>query len=408
LSPNDRIELLSSQLRRAWAYKDSRDNLELQSRDEIIVFSQDENRADLLVPIIERLRVQARAGDPERVVVINGLVPYPGEYPLEGGMRVSDLIRAAGGLSQEAYGLEAEVSRFEIVAGKFSELRRIDVDLAALRRGESIADIMLQPFDTLNIKQVPEWRERQIVEVRGEVLFPGEYVIQKGETVRDVIYRAGGFTEHAFPRGAVFLRVDLKEKEQEQFDRLRERLKADLAAITLQRMNEDAATAEAVAMAESLLDQLVRTEAIGRMVIDLPRIMASDSDSSQNVALKNGDKLLIPDKPHSVTVLGEVNYATSHVFDPMLDRGDYVQRSGGFTTHADKSRIYVVRASGEVLGSSTSAWFASEQQIEVGDTIVVPLDADRIRPLTLWTSIAQIISQVALAAAAANAVGVFN
>lgn len=128
----------------------------------------------------------------------------------------------------------------------------------------------------------------------------------------------------------------------------------------------------------------------------------------EDVILQGGDKLFVPATPQEVTVLGEVHYPTSHLFQSDLSRDTYIKRSGGLTYKADHRRMYVVRANGEVLASSGSGWFGGGQQtIKVGDTIVVPLDADRIRPLAYWTSVSQVIYQLALSAAAFNAVGVF-
>ncbi|MEM9058492.1 MAG: capsule biosynthesis GfcC family protein, partial [Pseudomonadota bacterium] len=105
---------------------------------------------------------------------------------------------------------------------------------------------------------------------------------------------------------------------------------------------------------------------------------------------------------------GEVQYSTSHIYEPELLRDDYISRSGGLTQKADKKRIYVVRANGSVIVQESSRWFgrSSTTPIRPGDTVVVPLDADRMNRLTLWTNVSQIIYQLALAAASANAIGV--
>ena len=106
-----------------------------------------------------------------------------------------------------------------------------------------------------------------------------------------------------------------------------------------------------------------------------------------------------------MTVTGEVFYPTSHLYERGLDRKDYVNMSGGATREADAKHIYVVRADGSV--DAKAPWFEATADIEPGDTIVVPLDVDRIRPLALWTSVSQIIYQLGIAAASANAIGVF-
>ena len=118
--------------------------------------------------------------------------------------------------------------------------------------------------------------------------------------------------------------------------------------------------------------------------------------------MKDGDRIMVPRRAQEVSVVGEVQTMTSHLFREGLSRDDYVALSGGTTQKADKSRIYVVRADGSVIPSG-SAWFGrSGAEIRPGDTIVVPLDAERMRPLPLWIAVTQIIYQMAIAAAAVN------
>lgn len=404
LPPDRRIEILSTRLGHALVHPDSIDNIVLQPRDEIVVFGLNENRAETIKPIIEQLKQQARHGKPERVVTISGNVSYPGEYPIELGMRVADLIRAGGGLGQQAYTLDAELVRYDVIEGRVREVTRQAVNLKAITSSDATHNIELRSFDVLNVKQIPEWRVQQIVDIVGEVKFPGEYVMQRGETLRQVIERAGGFSSHAFKEGAVFTREDLRVKEQTQLDQLRDKLKADLAAISLQQSQEKPENQQAATMAQGLLSQLETAKALGRLVIDLPAIMAGNLE---DVILQNGDKLIVPTTPQEVTVLGEVHYPTSHLYQSDLSQDEYIKRSGGQTYKADRDRMYVVRANGEVR-TAGGGWFGGGRQaIYVGDTIVVPLDAERMRPLVLWTSVTQVLYQLALSAAAFNAVGVF-
>jgi len=340
------------------------------------------------------------------VVTIGGQVAFPGDYPLERGMTVKELLRAGGNLTQQAYRLEAEMIRYQVIENKVRETNRLPLNLAAIINGDEKNDFELRPFDTVNIKQVAEWWDREAVEIKGEVMFPGQYVVEKGETLSELIERVGGFTERAFLEGAILVREDLRAMEQEQLDRLRDRLKGDLASISLQQMQEDARKQEALAMAQGLLSQLETAKAVGRLVIDLEAIV---NGVKTDIVLQDKDRILIPDKPQEVTVLGEVNYPTSHVHDEKLTRDDYINHSGGLTYKADKKRVYVVKSNGQVMSpKANTTWFGKDSQdINVGDTIVVPLDADRIRPLFLWTSVAQIVYQSALAIAAFNSVGVF-
>jgi len=265
--------------------------------------------------------------------------------------------------------------------------------------GDAASDLALQPHDKLTIKRLPEWAEQFIVEVRGEVRFPGSYPIKQGERLSDVLERAGGLTDRAFAGGTVFTREELREREQERIDTLARQLEADVAAATLQRAGEDAKTAEALATARALLPQLKSARATGRLVIDLPELLEEGKGSEYDVVLKGGDKLIVPALSQEVTVIGEVQYPTSHLAERGLDPEDYIDRSGGLTYKADGGRAYVVRANGLVEPASSGWWiFTSEAEVKPGDTIVVPLDVERMRPLTLWSGVTQIVYQIAVAA----------
>jgi protein involved in polysaccharide export with SLBB domain len=142
---------------------------------------------------------------------------------------------------------------------------------------------------------------------------------------------------------------------------------------------------------------------VGRLVIDLQQVLAAQAGGALDVVMRDGDRLLIPKQSQEVTVLGEVQNATSHFYREGTDRDDYIAMSGGFTARADKGRIYVVRANGSVLANESSGWFnRGSVEIRPGDTVVVPLEADRIRPLTLWTTVTQILYNIAVAVAAVN------
>ena len=322
-------------------------------------------------------------------------------------MRISDLIRAGGRLSEEAYTLKAELTRYSVVDGEYRATDISDVDLAAILRGDTAADIILTEHDHLSITRVPEWEDAWSVTLQGEVRFPGEYRIRRGETLREVLERAGGLTDQAFPEGAIFLRESLRQREQEQIDTLANRMEADLISLSLSSL--ETTGSQALATGENLLTQLRDTEAVGRLVIDLEHLASGDAryDLARSVELRSGDKLLVPKQSQEVTVIGETQLNTLHLYREGLTRDDYIELSGGLTRRADKKLIYVVRASGAVVSSRGSRWLGrgGSSEIRPGDTIVVPLETDRIRPLTFWGSVTQILYQAAIAVAAIQTFG---
>jgi polysaccharide biosynthesis/export protein len=406
--PEERIEVISADLPRALAARGSAADPELRPRDEITVFNLSTNRDRILEPILRDLELQATPDKPEQIVSIDGRVKAPGRYPLEPTMHVSDLIRAGGSLEDSAYRGQAELTRYEVVDGNARQTGFFIVDLAAIRRGDRGADLQLKPYDKLIVKPIAQWEEPGSIQLAGEVRFPGTYPIHQGETLYSVLQRAGGLTNIAFADGAVFIREELKKREKEQLELLTNRLQSDLASLSLEAVASSAASntgggggasaTEGLAIGQQLIAQLRNTKPVGRLVIDVNRILKGPAGVTGDVLLKDGDKLVIPKKTQEITILGEVQSPTSHVFEPGLTRNDYIAKSGGTTQKADKKRIYVVRANGDVISGERSGWFRRSQSVDMhpGDTIVVPLDTERIRTLPLLQAVTTIIYNLAI------------
>jgi polysaccharide biosynthesis/export protein len=400
--PTRRLAFHSVDLVQALQRKGSDDDLLLEPRDQIFVFDLETGRDRLMEPLLRELRLQSTRDQPTSQVTVAGRVNAPGSYPLEPGMRVSDLIRAGGSLNEAAYGGRAELTRNTINGGERRSTDLVEIDLAKAIAGDPAADVELEPFDALIVKELPLWGAQEYVEVQGEVRFPGRYPIQRGETLKSVVARAGGVNELAFAQGTVFTRATLKDRERKQLDELTRRMQIDLAQVSLMAAQEGAGNAaQALAVGQQLLANLREAEPVGRLVINLDRSIDAPSGGSQDIVLKDGDQLLVPRVTQEVTVIGEVQSPTSHLYSAGLGREDYVELSGGLTQRADKSRIYVVRADGSVV-SAGSSWFGGGGDIQAGDTIVVPLDAERMRALPLWTAVTTIIYNLAVAVAAVN------
>ncbi|HKQ13591.1 MAG TPA: SLBB domain-containing protein [Steroidobacteraceae bacterium] len=404
LPPDRRVRIFSANLERALSDPNSAQNFELAPRDQIYVFDLESGRDRIIEPLMRELRMQSRIDQPTLEVSVAGRIKVPGKYPLEPGMRVSDLLRAGGSLDEAAYGGQAELTRYEVTNGESRQADLIKIDLAQVLAGDPAADLPLKPFDYLVIKEVPLWASQEEVEIRGEVRFPGRYPIHRGETLRSVMERAGGLTDLAFVGGAVFTREELKEREKKQLQTLATRMESDVAQYSLmvaQETGKDASSA--LTIGQSLLTNIRNATPVGRLVIDLQRSMSAQPGSEQDVVLKDGDRLLVPRVMQEVTVVGEVQSATSHLYRAELSRDDYIAMSGGLTPRADDDRIYVVRADGSVVVRGGNAWFSGGSvDIKNGDTIVAPLDTERMRPLPFWTAVTTIIYNLAIAAAAVN------
>ncbi|URQ87976.1 SLBB domain-containing protein [Pseudoalteromonas sp. SCSIO 43088] len=370
------------------------DDEELLETKDYAVFS----RFNLLKPIISKLKQQATVTMAMQLVEINGHVTYPGVYPLTVNGEVNDLIAAAGGLLESAYTEQAEITR--VMDGDASKVKHIKFNLQAAMLGSNGENIALRSKDSINIFSIPNWQENVKVELKGEVKFPGVYTIRRGETLSNLLERAGGFSEFAAPNAAIFTREAIRKQEQQQLAKLSEDLRRDIASKSF----ENSVSSNSLSYDEmnKLLNDLANVEAVGRLVIDLPMIV----EDKQRLVLQNGDALYVPSKRDSISVIGEVNYATSHLFQQGITVDDYIDLSGGLKERAADERIYIIKANGSVKIPSTGSWFAvnDTNTLEAGDTIVVPMNSDYMDNLTLWSTATQIVYQLGVAVAAISSI----
>ncbi len=360
----------------------------LAALDRLYLFEHDQPRTELLKDLIAELRQQADKTLAQNVVTISGDVHFPGQYPYVVNMTSSELINLAGGLKESSYLVDADLVRFNHDGIKNAEITHQNIKLNS--------GFLLQSLDTLHVKRIPEWQDNREIKLVGEVVFPGSYKLKKGEKLSDVIARAGGLTSEADAKAAIFTRVALKKQEAEKIAQLQAQLENETAQISL---TSDEKNNTELAESTNLLSKLNVAEAVGRLVIDLPRIIAQNSPD--DIRLDDGDALYIPKAKESISVIGEVQYATSHIYKNAFDLHDYIDRSGGLKTRADQDRIYVIKADGSVRLASNDNWFASQGELlAAGDTIVVPLDLEYKDGLTLWSAVTQIIYNSAVAVAA--------
>lgn len=351
------------------------------------------SRQKLLDPVITKLKQQGASGKPIQLVEVVGAVKFPGIYPLAVNGEVDDLLAAAGGLLESAY-----IERAELTRNIFDELQ-IQKESISLNLGDILSNNSSQPFylqskDRLNVFTIPAWQENQVVELRGEFLFPGKYTIRRGETLDQLIQRAGGFTDFANIKGSLYTRDKLKKLEQQNLLNVTSDLRMDIASKSLTSENGGMQYEEA----NKLLSDLAKVKPLGRLVIDLEAVV---ENRGVPIMLEHGDMLYVPSHRNSVSVMGEVYRASSHVFQPASNSDDYIQMSGGMKKRADVERIYIIAANGSVKHPGDSSWFNTiEDEIEPGDTIVVPLDSEYVDDISLWQTATQIIYQSAVAIAA--------
>ncbi|UAA39635.1 SLBB domain-containing protein [Paraneptunicella aestuarii] len=344
------------------------------------------SRHYLLWPAYKMVLDANRIGSVLPLIEVSGNVRYPGAYPLSEGGSLEDALDAAGGVTDLASPM-IKVSR-ETPSG----VEQFDVNIKVAK------DFLISGKDKISVFTKPEANDFAQVQIRGEVKFPGTYTVKRGELLSSLIAKAGGLTKYAHADGAVFTRESLKSKEKENLLALADELRKQVAAKRLTNNVTDSSNVNYNELQKVLAD-LTNTEAVGRMVIDLPSLLEGNLDS--DVELIRGDILVVPPRSQTVSVVGEVYLPTSHRYRTGLSIDDYLDSSGGVKKLGDEDNVFVIQANGSVIRPDKGFWYSSaSSSLKPGDTIVVPLDANPIDNLTLWSSVTQILYQSGVAIAA--------
>jgi len=271
-------------------------------------------------------------------------------------------------------------------------LLNFDVKLALAN--DPAHNLKLKPLDVVNVKEIPEWKEKRTVAIAGEVLFPGTYQIRKEERLSSIIQRAGGFTENAYFRGAFFTRESIKKVQQERLNELIKQMEiegahyASAGAQAALSQEDAAAQGQFLAAQRSLIEKLREAKATGRVVISLlPSTVLRDA--SLDMVLENGDSLYVPKSPNTVNVLGAVYNPNALIYEESRQEVSYyLKKTGGPTENAEADKMYVVRADGTVVAKAEKGWFNTgwsdeekrwelgssfaDTRLYPGDTVLVP------------------------------------
>jgi protein involved in polysaccharide export with SLBB domain len=233
--------------------------------------------------------------------------------------------------------------------------------------------VLLHDGDVLTIRQLSGWKDLGAsIKVDGEVAHPGTYGIQEGERLSSVIARAGGFRNDAYPYGAVFERVSVREMENRNRAELVERIRGERFQLKSTPPSSDPqevlAREAALTQYEVTLEKLEKTPPEGRLVIHISSDVARWQNTPGDIQVRTGDSIYVPKKPNTVMVNGSVYIPTAVTFKPNKNAGWYLKQSGGPTVMAHKKGIFVVRADGSVAGGSG----VESTQLRAGDMLVVP------------------------------------
>ncbi len=292
-------------------------------------------------------------------VAISGVVNKAGRYPWREGMTLRDLVLLARGPKVGAYLKEAEVARMpaDRSKGQLAQTIRVPMDSTYLFERDSAGhyfgppglpfpasgapDVPLQPYDNVLILRQPDFELQRTVYLGGEVRFAGAYAVtSKDERLADLVDRAGGLTPQAYPEGIQFYRA----------------------------LNN-----------------------VGRINVDLPKALA-ERTSRHNIVLQPGDSIVVPEYQPSVKIAGAVNSPGSVLWQKGQDLNYYLSAAGGFSYKADKGRVSVRYANGEIRSRRRSIFVSTDPKPGPGSEVLVPL-RDTTRT-TNWASVASAVAGI--------------
>lgn len=336
-------------------------------------------------------------------VRIAGAVIQPGVYPIEPGVTtLTDILNRAGGLLYTA-AEEGELTRVH-VSPEGPVTTRIKLNLKDAEKG--ISTFVMHRDDYLFVRTVPDWNIYRSANVTGRVLYPGNYAVERGEKLSSLLERAGGYASDAFTRGAVFIRESVRTEQQKQINEMIKTLEREIvyaaneAVATSTGTGSDVAYAkESMAMKNKYLDAVRNIKASGRLVINLPEDYRMIKGSPFDITLEEGDRLVIPERPGTVQVIGSVLTPAAFVYREGQPFSAYVKMAGGYSLTASPKRTYIMKAD----GSTVRALAGNKPMIvEEGDFIVVPEKVNFVPSMRNAMNIADILYKFALGVAAVN------
>jgi len=336
-------------------------------------------------------------------ISIKGEVINPTTVFYEKGMTFQNLLESSGGFTVEAYLNKIEIVRYFIDEKNNRKKKIINLDLYKINKSK----YTLEPYDEVTIYKIPNWSEKRVVTLNGEVKFPGKYTVSNGERLSSVIERAGGYTEEAFIEGAVFTRDSIRKQQIDQYHKALSRIKRELAIYNAMPANskKSVGSSEASSTLNEVILEAQKYQPIGRVSIKLEYDLEKLKTSEYDLVLKDLDEITIPNQIDTVTVFGEVFNPTSFVYSSDISPEQYIEMASGLSRSADEDNIYVIHANGtsELLATG---WFGGDVEIKKGDTIVVPLYIKETNQLEVWDSVSRILASFAITVATINTLGI--
>ncbi|PCJ98216.1 MAG: polysaccharide biosynthesis/export family protein [Zetaproteobacteria bacterium] len=386
-------------------------DLKMQDNDVVILLSNqdisdtynekndDSNRA-IITEEGSRINDHYATNDPalksflkERSVFVRGAVRRPGLYPVSQGTTLDNILAVAGGMTLEANHESIEITSKNLGTGHQTH-GKSGTQRTLINLNETDPHfIAISAGDAIRINQKFRKMENRTVLIIGEVYHPGQYDLLASDKVSNLIARAGGITDQAYPAGTIFSRESERRTEEMRFRNAAYDMEQRLA-LAIERENNPPDTTQ-IAMVRKLANRLNNIEAVGRITVETnPAILATRPEL--DMLLEKGDRIYIPKRPLTVRVSGDVLSPASLQFKKDKDPLNYIHEAGGFTYHADKNRTFVLYPDGSAQPLQVNSWNHTPIFIPPGSTIVVPRDPKPFDFIESAKDISQILSNLAI------------
>jgi protein involved in polysaccharide export with SLBB domain len=325
-------------------------------------------------------------------ITLNGSFRRTGRFELKEGDNLLDALTFGGGF------------KTNVMASPIIEINTINTstnqrEIQYIKAEENLLMGPLRDGDIISVTEIQEL-EAKTVHLEGEVRFPGAYAVKKGERVYDIIKRAGGYSENAYPSGVFFTRKSIAKKEEELFKMKADELEdmmVDLTSIAVTLGQGGLSDAKFPAV-NDLVRKLRTLKPIGRQIVNFNELDLR-TDPFSNILLEDGDKLVVPKRSNSIYIIGEVQNPVTARYLPGLKMSEYINLAGGYTDSADHGKIYVVEPDGssKILKSSL---FGSNESFLPGSVIVVTKDYNSVSGINFSRAVAPVVSAFATSIAA--------
>jgi len=323
------------------------------------------------------------------IIPVAGGVNYEGLYEILPGENLDDLIGFAGGFTSGFSGYDSvAVTRVDL-----NEIKQINVNV------DSLSTFLIQPRDSLVI---PSYNNSVIpsktVSIDGMVQRPGEYIVDEGETLSSLIRRAGGYRENAYSYGGALFREGAQQKE-EIFAQLNYSDTVNYIVSSIGKPNTNVDASALDLLAEELRAQNFN----GRIVANF-NLNQLEADASQDIKLQNNDRIVIPSLEKVVFLFGDFKNPSNLTYKSDFKVKDYVQRVGGLK-ESSFDKILVIDPDGTThLHNTRSILFGEDIDIYPGTIVYAPRDIGKLSGVLYASSVAPILSSLALSLASLNSI----